>query len=547
MDVLTPESATISVAEALALPELVAGKPEVVAAQHRLDRRLRWAHVIAGADAAPLLDGGELLLCTGAGWPTDRAPLQRVTDGLVNTGPAGIIFELGPHFAAVPDALVDSCRRAEVPLIVLHRVVRFVQVTQRVHQRLLAAQNEELAARSEVHAMLTELGLNRSPVDYVVQQLAETLDATVVLEDSAHRVVAWSGRGLTPALALAPWSAAAGRTPLTKPGWERVPVEARGTRWGHLTALPGEPHPAGRRTVLELGAFALALARLDDEDDSEWMRFSSKRLFDTLLEGRYRSGAELSVQLSAAGLPIDGRRLFAATLAGVDDFGGHESLERAILETALRRAIAPEGRALITAAEGGRSLLALFSLPDKSPSATAASRTPLEAQQIIENLDHELSMLLPRTVPAAWRAHLCLSAPAGSLRQTIAALEQVNTTGRLPAATRVGRVTAQQAEKQRLAYLVRGLAGSPELQEFTEAVIGPLIAYDRDHDGDLLRVLGAYLAHPTNRSLAAQRSLLSRSVFYQRLTLIEQLLEVDLADGETIASLTVAMLAQRPE
>ena len=59
-----------------------------------------------------------------------------------------------------------------------------------------------------------------------------------------------------------------------------------------------------------------------------------------------------------------------------------------------------------------------------------------------------------------------------------------------------------------------------------------------------MNVLAAYLAHPTNRSRAAQRARLSRSVFYQRIALIEELLGVDLADGETIAALTVALLAR---
>lgn len=539
-----------TVRDVLALPELRAGEPELIAGAAGRDRRVRWAHVAAGLGVAALLDGGELILTTGAGWPAQPGALRTLAESLIDAGVAAIVLELGHDFATAPEALRAACERHGVPLIALHREVRFVQITQRVHQRILAAQNEALEARTAVHAMLTELGLNRSPVDYVVEQLSATLDATVVLEDSAHRVVSWSGRDRDPARALEPWSRADGQDPRPEAGWDRVPVEARGTRWGHLTALPGAPHPAGRRTVLELGAFALALARLADDDGSEWIRFSAKRIFDTLLGGRYRSDSELTVQLAAAGLPVEGRVLLGATLRGVSDFGGHASLERALLETALRRAVAPEGRVLLTDGAGSDrrsgsapdpedgTLLALISLPDGS-----ADR---DASPLAGRLARELDMLLPSTVPAGWYAHLALGSPAHGLRQIIASLEQVLAAGRLPAASRTGRVAVQQAERQRLAYLVRGLAGSPELQEFTSETLGPLIAYDREHRGDLLRVLAAYLAHPANRSLAAQRSLLSRSVFYQRLALIEELLGADLSDGETIATLAVAMLAHRP-
>ncbi|MBU4464507.1 MAG: helix-turn-helix domain-containing protein, partial [Actinobacteria bacterium] len=43
---------------------------------------------------------------------------------------------------------------------------------------------------------------------------------------------------------------------------------------------------------------------------------------------------------------------------------------------------------------------------------------------------------------------------------------------------------------------------------------------------------------------AATASHLSRSVFYQRLALIEELLGVDLGDGETQAALHVAVLTR---
>jgi purine catabolism regulator len=86
------------------------------------------------------------------------------------------------------------------------------------------------------------------------------------------------------------------------------------------------------------------------------------------------------------------------------------------------------------------------------------------------------------------------------------------------------------------------------VQQFATTALGPLLEHDAvagpGHSGDLVQVLGAYLEHPTNRSLAAERARLSRSVFYGRLALIEQLLGVDLSDGNTIATLSVALLAR---
>ncbi|MDI6022795.1 PucR family transcriptional regulator [Leucobacter sp. UT-8R-CII-1-4] len=535
-----------TVAQVLDLPEVQAGAPEVIAGSRGLDREIRWAHVVAGAGAAELLDGGELALTTGAGWPHDARALRSLATSLTEaggTGVAAIVLELGIGFTSAPSELVQACESRGVPLIVLHHEVRFVQITQRVHQRILSAQTEALQAREEVHNMLTELGLNRSPVDYVVERLAATLGCPVVLEDSAHQVVAVAVHGEDPVETLHPWNSDG--EPKLPAASARVPVEARGNRWGYLTALPGPAHPAGRRTVLELGAFALALGRLADTSSDQWLQLASKRVFEALLSGRYRNDTELEAQLTAAGLPIEGRIILAATLRGTGDFGAHDSLAHAILETSLRRAVAPDGRVLITD-DGEGALLTLISLPEGDPRLAWAEDR--DAPMLAVRLARELDMLVPDTTPKAWRAHLALGAAGHRLGQLVASLEQLRAAGRLAPSSEVGRVTVQQAERQPLAHLIRSLAGAPELQQFSADMLAPLVEHDRisgpGHTGDLLVVLAAYTAHPTNRSLAAQKARLSRSVFYQRLDLIEQLLAVDLAEGETIAALTVALLAR---
>ena len=83
----------------------------------------------------------------------------------------------------------------------------------------------------------------------------------------------------------------------------------------------------------------------------------------------------------------------------------------------------------------------------------------------------------------------------------------------------------------------------PDDQARAQRVLGPLIDYDLNRGGDLLAVLAAVLAHPTSRTAAARASHLSRSVFCHRIEFIADLLGADLTDGETLASLHVAMLA----
>ena len=103
----------------------------------------------------------------------------------------------------------------------------------------------------------------------------------------------------------------------------------------------------------------------------------------------------------------------------------------------------------------------------------------------------------------------------------------------------------RRADDRPLVRLVTSLRDDHRLLGHSERMLAPLIEYDLARSGDLLDVLGAMLAHPGNRTAAASASHLSRSVFYQRLALIGDLLGVDLDDGETLTALHLALLVRR--
>lgn len=531
-----------TVAAVLELAEVQAGRPKLAAGAQGLGREVRWAHVAADSNIAQSVDGGELVLMTAHAWPAEPERQARFTNELIDAGISAIALELGAGLTSAPEPMRLACERRAVPLIVLHQQVRFVQITQRLHQRILAEQNEALEAREHVHRMLTELGLNRSPVDYVIERLAATIGAPVVLEDAAHRVVAIAELGADTEHVLNMWNTPG--EPQLPEGSVRVPVEARGTRWGTLTALAGPAHAAGRTTVLELGAFALALGRISGADTDQWLRLADRRVFEALLSGRYRNHTELAAQLAAANMPLDGPAILAVSLRSFGNFGAHESLERTTCETALRRAVAPHGKVLIgedpDRADG--TLLALVSLTQSSED---------HAAELATRIDVELGMLVPNSTPANWQVQLNVGGQVVSVSGLIATVELLRKTGGERTGERVGRVLLHRVERQPLAQLIRSLTGSPELHTFAEATLQPLIEHDRTagvgHTGDLLAVLAATLAHPSNRSKAAEQSRVSRSVYYGRLQLIEELLGVDLTDGHTLAALTVALLAHQAE
>lgn len=491
------QNALLTVAEVIAQPVVQAGLPEVVVGGVALDAEVRWAHVSDSAGVARLLDGGELLLSTGAGWPACPDELTAFVRGLHRAGVAGIVLELGVSHARVPDAVAAACAAAGLALIVLTSEVKFVAVTEAVHRALIAAQTDALRERQRLHELFTALSLRGAPADVVVSETARALGSPVVLQNLAREVIAIEPLRLPVAAVLAQLVDEA----------EVIPVQARGVRWGTLSALQGAAHPAGRFTVLEQGATALAFSCLANGGDAEWSLLAQSGLIDDLLGARFANPEDIAARLAAGGFTFGGKHCYGIVARGAVSAS----------ELAYR---ARQAGCAVVAARVDSCDVALLSVP------AAVPLTDAMLSRIVGS---------DRTV--------FVGPVAGDVLGILASLRIARdlAAGDDPGVgSRVRRV-----EDRPLARLVASLRDDHRLHEHSARMLAPLVAHDRERRGDLLEVLAALVAHPSNRSAAAAASHLSRSVFYQRLTVIGDLLDADLDDGETIAALNLALAARR--
>ncbi|RXZ72463.1 PucR family transcriptional regulator, partial [Agromyces albus] len=146
---------------------------------------------------------------------------------------------------------------------------------------------------------------------------------------------------------------------------------------------------------------------------------------------------------------------------------------------------------------------------------------------------------------SADRLVLSIGTPAAGLDELLGSVQEAIDLARGPVARGTRGPVLRRADDRPLMRLVTSLRDDHRLQRHGERMLAPLIEYDLARGGDLLDVLGAMLAHPGNRTAAAAASHLSRSVFYQRLGLIGDLLGVNLDDGETLTALHLALLVRR--
>ncbi len=174
----------------LELPALSRGLPEVVAGQEALGRHVRWVHVLDVQDPSDLLRGGELVLSTGFGAGKDPKGQQRFVQALAQEGASGLVIELGWTFDRTLAAEPHRCANAvQLPVIALHRQLRFVEVTEAIHGVLLDRQLSLLRRADELQDRFIEIVLAGEGASSVLTDLSRLIGNPVVLEDHAHRLV----------------------------------------------------------------------------------------------------------------------------------------------------------------------------------------------------------------------------------------------------------------------------------------------------------------------------------------------------------------------
>ncbi|PPK71250.1 PucR family transcriptional regulator [Actinokineospora auranticolor] len=523
-----------TVADVLATPAVQVGDPRVRAGEEHLDRPVRWVHVSEIADVEGTLEGGELLLSTGIVPRAPGADLTAYVTRLRDAGAAALVVELGRLLPALPEPMVRTARRLGFPLVELRRAVRFVEITEAVHARILHAGHERLRFTEKVNEVFTTLTVEGARVEEILAQASALGGHPVVLEDLAHHAVAFSGTTRAGEL-LRDWESrsrlavAGAETAVAGPErWLCAPVGPRRGRWGRLVVpfAVAESDVDRAVAVLERAADTLAITRMLQGEGRDVALDAHGGLLRDLLAGQVTDEAATNARLRALGLRSG--RAYAVLVLAVGAPGSPSAeVDQAALGAAAATARA-QGRAALTGVTAPGRVAVVFSCPAETDEP-AAVRSFLAAMT--------QNPLLPKgTIAAA-------GTPATRLTGLSAALEEATHVADAVAAdpARVGERDVYRGRDLGARGLLWSLRADPRLHQFAELQLHPLLA----HRGgaDLLDLLRAYLSTNGNIADLARRLHVSRPAVYARLTRLTDVLGRDLTDPETRLSLYLAVLA----
>ncbi|WP_045731057.1 PucR family transcriptional regulator [Pseudarthrobacter chlorophenolicus] len=174
---------SVSLGEILAHPALSAADPVV----HPLGtdtsaQPVRWVHSSEVLDIAPLLRGGELLLCGGITLAT-ATPARRgdYVRELAQRGIAALAIETGGVLPEVPADMLETAAEYGLPVVELRKVVPFVGVMQAINSILVSESAGHLhQADAATRAMAAELAHGAS-LDKILGVLAGITGSAVRL------------------------------------------------------------------------------------------------------------------------------------------------------------------------------------------------------------------------------------------------------------------------------------------------------------------------------------------------------------------------------
>ena len=534
---------SLQLSTVLDLDVVRAGDPEILTGHDSLGVPVRWVHVAELRSLADLLEGGELVLTTGLAFGDSADQAAEYLAGLQAAGVAGVVVEIPGDRPEAAAALAAGARRAipgggpALPVIRLHRTVRFVEVTEVVHRRIVAGQLEQVEKARQVHEVFTMLSVQSAGVQEIVDRTAALLNAPVVLEDSSHLVVAFAAVGLPAQELLRDWQrrsrAVHGYRETKVAGderWLQTPVGLGSAQWGRLV-LPGVPEgpaaAAEAAMVLERAGQALSINRLAERDQAGLAQQAQAGLIHELRGSRSQDDDEALTRASALGLKPS--PAYLPLVLHLDSGSGKDPMsmqrkERALLEMLDAVLAATRNSALAAALQTGQ-VAVLLALPAR-----------MLEDSLLERICGDLAA---RTAPGELRWTAGVGRARTRLSDAAAGLDEAAHVAQTAGTLSAGANRYFRSTDVRLRGLLALLREDPRAVSFAEAELRGIDA------GEDLVLLQRFLECGGNKTALARSGYLSRPTLYARLQKLESRLGVSLDDPESRTSLHVAVLLRQ--
>jgi len=154
-------------------------KASVIAGEQGLERVVRWVHVMDVPEIGSLLNGNELILSTGVSWDSPEKEIDYLQQ-LIDEGASGLCVELCKYRHEISSEMIELANEHHFPIIIFHREVKFIDITQSINMCLMNNQYKILTDLEEFSRKLNQTLLLPNAFKRVLNLLYEHLNVQVV-------------------------------------------------------------------------------------------------------------------------------------------------------------------------------------------------------------------------------------------------------------------------------------------------------------------------------------------------------------------------------
>lgn len=132
----------------------------VVAGKAGLSREVGWTNTIESPDLAEFARQNELIFMTGIEIRGDEEPLLLLIKRICDSGSAGLLINLGPYIAAVPQSAVDFAEANGFPLLTMPWNIRIADTAHSICEYIIKNADSAVSRPAASRPMVNRLAVN---------------------------------------------------------------------------------------------------------------------------------------------------------------------------------------------------------------------------------------------------------------------------------------------------------------------------------------------------------------------------------------------------
>ncbi|MCL4458295.1 MAG: PucR family transcriptional regulator ligand-binding domain-containing protein [Chloroflexi bacterium] len=543
----------ITISEALQLTSLQ--QAEVVAGWSRLDNKIAWVHCSDLPDVGQWLRGGELVISTGLtilSKDTARSLVQSVSEA----GGAGLLIARDPCLTPeVIDELIASAIRYSLPLLLIPKEVRFVDITEEISKAIIQREYEESKRSKYIYRRFVEAMLGGKGLSAILRMLGLALKCPVLALDKEFNLLAeysenipvdriWADvlrqqrfstdllasldeAGLLSKIRKSRSIAEIGRYPSAEDiAHTAKPILLKGEVYGFLLLGQSYDKLSNQDLVLvEEAANVITIELIKEREIHEIDSRLSNQLFDDVLSGSYVSAE--SIKRRASFLGYDFSQPYQILTIQIDEIEklrtDHRDKGEAFVSHIKRRFFdavketLATARAAVMLTHRDDYIVIFYSLSqgDSGSAHTLAEQIRQNATPTLGNTGVSIGLSNRHTGVA-------------EIQTAYREAEQTLQVGRMVWDTS----TIIEYEQLGIYQLFLHRDGREEIDRYWDRYIAKIEEVDRKHNSDLIRTLEELFRRNGNRSRTARALYIHRNTLDQRLAKIEKICGLDLENAD---------------